>query len=75
MAHVITAVVGSSADKVPIRTALLSVSDKAGLVELGKALASRGVLVRRARSASREGGCSIGTMPILSGRAGLAEQQ
>jgi hypothetical protein len=48
MAHVITAVKGAEADLVPIRTALLSVSDKTGLLELGKALADRGVLVRRA---------------------------
>jgi hypothetical protein len=46
MAHVITAVKGAEADLVPIRTALLSVSDKTGLLELGKALVDRGVLVR-----------------------------
>ena len=43
MAHVITAVKGAEADHVAIKTALLSVSDKAGLVELGAALAARGV--------------------------------
>jgi hypothetical protein len=43
MAHIITAVKGSSADLRTIKTALLSVSDKRGLVELGKELASRGV--------------------------------
>ena len=45
MAHVISAVKGGDADHVPIKTALLSVSDKAGLVELGSELASRGVLL------------------------------
>ncbi len=30
-------------DHLPIRRALLSVSDKTGLVDLGKALAARGV--------------------------------
>ena len=51
MAHIITAVKGQEADLVTVRTALLSVSDKTGLVELGIALAARGVVVsRRARS-------------------------
>ena len=45
MAHVITAVKGAEADLVPIKTALLSVSDKTGLIDLGKALAARGVKV------------------------------
>jgi phosphoribosylaminoimidazolecarboxamide formyltransferase/IMP cyclohydrolase len=43
MAHIITAVKGSTADLRTIKTALLSVSDKRGLVELGSELASRGV--------------------------------
>jgi AICAR transformylase/IMP cyclohydrolase PurH len=43
---VITAVKGSEADHVTVRTALLSVSDKEGLVQLGAALAARGVTVR-----------------------------
>ena len=46
MAHVITAVKGADRDLVPVRTALLSVSDKTGLIDLGRALAARGVLVR-----------------------------
>ena len=40
MAHVITAVQGATADFVPIRTALLSVSDKSGLVEFATALSA-----------------------------------
>lgn len=43
MAHIITAVSGSDADAVPVKTALLSVSDKSGLVDLGKKLVSYGV--------------------------------
>jgi phosphoribosylaminoimidazolecarboxamide formyltransferase / IMP cyclohydrolase len=43
MAHIITAVKGSDADLVKITTALLSVSDKTGLIELGKELSARGV--------------------------------
>lgn len=42
----ITAVKGSEADHVTVRTALLSVSDKDGLLSLGAALAARGVKVR-----------------------------
>lgn len=41
--HIITAAKGADADHVQIKTALLSVSDKTGLVDLGKALATRGV--------------------------------
>jgi hypothetical protein len=41
--HIITAAKGADADHVQIKTALLSVSDKTGLVDLGKALAARGV--------------------------------
>jgi phosphoribosylaminoimidazolecarboxamide formyltransferase/IMP cyclohydrolase len=43
MAHVITAVQGASADQVKARTALLSVSDKTGLIPLGHVLAEAGV--------------------------------
>ena len=43
MAHTLSSVTGSAADLVPVRTALLSVSDKTGLVELAQALAARGV--------------------------------
>jgi len=42
MAHVLTSVKGSQQALVPIRRALLSVSDKRGLPELGKYLASIG---------------------------------
>ena len=41
--HIITSVTGSDADVVPIKTALLSVSDKSGLVPFATALAAAGV--------------------------------
>ena len=41
--HIIHSVAGSSADLVPIKTALLSVSDKTGLVELATALSKLNV--------------------------------
>ena len=40
-AHIIGSIGGTQADSVPIKRALLSVSDKTGLVELGKALAKQ----------------------------------
>jgi len=43
MASIIGKIGGTAADVVPIRRALLSVSDKTGLVELGRALAAHGV--------------------------------
>ncbi|KAL7498064.1 hypothetical protein ACHAWT_006155 [Skeletonema menzelii] len=43
MAHILTAVSGSEADVVPITRALISVSDKAGIVELCTYLASKNV--------------------------------
>ncbi|KAJ1444943.1 cytidine deaminase-like protein [Pelagophyceae sp. CCMP2097] len=43
MAHVISSVQGTAVDVVPIRRALLSVSDKTGVIELGQALAAQGV--------------------------------
>ena len=42
-AHIIGSIGGTQADSVPIKRALLSVSDKTGLVELGKALAAKNV--------------------------------
>jgi hypothetical protein len=45
MAHIISAVKGSSVDQVKIKTALLSVSDKTGLIELTKTLVAGGVKV------------------------------
>jgi hypothetical protein len=38
MAHIITGLQGSSLDHIKIKRALLSVSDKTGLIELAKAL-------------------------------------
>ena len=43
MAHIISAVKGATHDRVQIKTALLSVSDKTGLVDLAKILAASGV--------------------------------
>lgn len=43
MAHVITAVTGEQADLYPVKRALLSVSDKTGLIELAAFLAGLGV--------------------------------
>ena len=49
-AHIIGSIGGTQADSVPIKRALLSVSDKTGLVELGKALAAKNVEWRQGRS-------------------------
>ncbi|CAJ1941453.1 unnamed protein product [Cylindrotheca closterium] len=43
MAHILTAVEGSQVDIVPVRRALVSVSDKAGIVEFCSFLSSKGV--------------------------------
>jgi len=43
MAHIITALSGASVDVHPVRRALLSVSDKTGLLELARVLAAHGV--------------------------------
>ncbi len=45
MAHTITAVQGSTADLVQAHTALLSVSDKTGLIPLGQAFAAAGIKI------------------------------
>uniref|UniRef100_A0A7S4JYR4 MGS-like domain-containing protein n=1 Tax=Odontella aurita TaxID=265563 RepID=A0A7S4JYR4_9STRA len=43
MAHVLSAVTGTETDVVPVTRALISVSDKTGIVELGKYLSSKNV--------------------------------
>eukprot|EP00640_Fibrocapsa_japonica_P000619 CAMPEP_0113937034 /NCGR_PEP_ID=MMETSP1339-20121228/3737_1 /TAXON_ID=94617 /ORGANISM="Fibrocapsa japonica" /LENGTH=614 /DNA_ID=CAMNT_0000939647 /DNA_START=97 /DNA_END=1941 /DNA_ORIENTATION=- /assembly_acc=CAM_ASM_000762 len=43
MAHILTAVEGSDADQIKINRAILSVSDKTGLVDLAKVLSENGV--------------------------------
>jgi phosphoribosylaminoimidazolecarboxamide formyltransferase/IMP cyclohydrolase len=43
MAHILTAVTGDQVDVVPVTRALISVSDKTGIVELATFLASKGV--------------------------------
>ena len=64
MAHVITAVKGDDADLVTIKTALLSVSDKTGLAELGAELARCGVLVRQ--PAARPSLCTHATVVMTA---------
>src|SRR5579871_4330696 len=57
-------------DIVPIRRALLSVSDKAGLIDLGKALAGKGVeLVSTGGTAKalREAGLAVKDISDLTG--------
>ncbi|MEL7177525.1 MAG: bifunctional phosphoribosylaminoimidazolecarboxamide formyltransferase/IMP cyclohydrolase, partial [Pseudomonadota bacterium] len=57
-------------DLVPLRRALLSVSDKAGLVDLGKALAARGVeLLSTGGSAKalREAGLEVKDVAEVTG--------
>jgi phosphoribosylaminoimidazolecarboxamide formyltransferase/IMP cyclohydrolase len=57
----------SSVDTVPVRRALLSVSDKTGVIDLARALAERGVdLVSTggtAKPAIREAACRSATSP------------
>lgn len=43
MAHIIHSISGSSTDLVPVRRALLSVSDKSGLLELASTLRDHNV--------------------------------
>lgn len=43
MAHILSSVQGANADVIPIRRALLSVSDKTGLLELATFLHEHGV--------------------------------
>jgi phosphoribosylaminoimidazolecarboxamide formyltransferase / IMP cyclohydrolase len=43
MSHIITSVVGSVNDVVQIKTALLSVSDKTGLIPFALSLSTRGI--------------------------------
>ena len=76
--HVITSVQGSNADLVPVRTALLSVSDKSGLLELATALIGHGVLLLSTggtAKALRDAGLAVtdvsdytGSPEILDGR-------
>lgn len=71
MAHVITAVKGADRDLVPVRTALLSVSDKAGLVDFGRALSARGVLVRVGRRDEADALCAT-QMPAIDAQSAEA---
>jgi len=54
MAHILSAVTGSDNDLVPVRRALVSVSDKSGIVELCKYLASKNVQLLSTGGTSRK---------------------
>eukprot|EP01031_Cornospumella_fuschlensis_P038160 gene38160-46370_t len=59
MTHILSSISGATLDNIPIKRALLSVYDKANLLELGRALAEQGVeLLSTGGSAKtlREGG-------------------
>jgi phosphoribosylaminoimidazolecarboxamide formyltransferase/IMP cyclohydrolase len=76
--HTITKIEAEFRDKVPIKTALVSVFDKSGIDELGKYLASKGVHILSTGGTAkklRELGCTVqdvadytGSPEILDGR-------
>lgn len=76
--HTITKVDAEAKDKVPVKTALVSVFDKTGLEELGKFLAEKGVHILSTGGTAaklRELGCEVqdvadytGSPEILDGR-------
>lgn len=78
MAHILASVAGAEVDHVPIRRALLSVSDKAGLIELARLLASFNVELLSTggtAKAMRDAGLTVidvsdytGSPEILDGR-------
>lgn len=78
MAHILSSVQGALLDVIPIKRALLSVSDKTGLIDLAKALASYGVQLLSTggtAKAMREAGLEVtdisdytGSPEILDGR-------
>merc|ERR1719262_1719761 len=78
MAHTITAIDAEVVDKVPVKTALVSVFDKTGLEEIGKFLASKGVHILSTGGTAaklRDLGCTVedvadytGSPEILDGR-------
>lgn len=78
MAHILSSVHGSSLDVITVRRALISVSDKNGLLELASALASQGVELLSTggtAKAMRDAGHSVtdvsdytGSPEILDGR-------
>lgn len=78
MAHIITKVEGAQADLVKAKTALLSVSDKSGLIVLGQTLAASGVKLLSTggtAKALRDAGLSVtdvsehtGSPEIMDGR-------
>ena len=78
MAHILTSLEGSAVDLVPIKRALLSVSDKTGLIPLAQVLASFGVEILSTggtAKAMRDAGLTVidvsdytGSPEILDGR-------
>jgi len=78
MAHILSSIEGSAADKVPVRRALLSVSDKTGLIPLAQALAKNGTEILSTggtAKAMRDAGLTVidvseytGSPEILDGR-------
>merc|ERR1719398_536440 len=78
MAHTITKIEADFQDKVPVKTALVSVFDKTGLDDLGKYLASKGVHILSTGGTAkklRQLGCTVqdvadytGSPEILDGR-------
>jgi phosphoribosylaminoimidazolecarboxamide formyltransferase/IMP cyclohydrolase len=78
MAHILSSVSGDSSDEIKVLRALLSVSDKNGLIELARALARNGVELLSTggtAKALREAGLSVidvsdytGSKEILDGR-------
>lgn len=78
MAHILTSVAGSDVDRVKIKRALLSVSDKSGLLDLARALASFNVELLSTggtAKAMRDAGLTVidvsdytGSPEILDGR-------
>lgn len=78
MAHILASLAGSEMDQVPIKRALISVSDKTGLVELAKSLVEKNVELLSTggtAKAIREAGIPVvdvsdytGSPEILDGR-------
>ena len=78
MAHILSSVAGAKVDLQPVRRALLSVSDKTGLLELAKALAAHNIELLSTggtAKAMREAGLTVidvsdytGSPEILDGR-------
>jgi len=85
MAHILTSVAGSDVDRVKIKRALLSVSDKTGLLDLARTLASFNVELLSTggtAKAMRDAGLTVidvsdytGSPEILDGRSQLPKKK